>query len=187
MAELTASTRFGHFLKDMIDSGDFARLDSKPVKVYFVIKAHADLQNGDSFPGVPLIAAEAGMSEPTVKRSLKQLCELGYLSIRKKGRKNVYTLREKVVIRDETGTQVAAATWNYIPMSFKSQLDDLKAVLLSGDLTGGRVINIEKINLQINLGNGVQADFSSGAGRARLDEQLQRAVRAAAEKNYGKL
>jgi DNA-binding transcriptional MocR family regulator len=40
------------------------------------------------FPAIPTMARETGLSERTVQRALKELCEEGYISRRQRFRKN---------------------------------------------------------------------------------------------------
>ena len=63
------------------------------------------------------MAEKAGLSLSQVQRCLKQLEKHGYISKEKKGRSNVYTLREKIQIEDGTGRPAAVATWDYLPSS----------------------------------------------------------------------
>ena len=158
-AELfTAVTTWFHVLNDMIDGGDMAKLDGSAVKVYLVVKSHTNFSTGRSFPSLDLIQEKAGLSKSQAIRSLASLEEFGYITKEKSGRHNVYTLREKVSIRDEEGRPQAVATWDYIPHRVKEAIAELKHATVSGELMGGKIIHIETLNLNVNIFNGENAN-----------------------------
>jgi DNA-binding transcriptional ArsR family regulator len=144
-----ATTQWFHVLKDMIDSGDLARLSGSAVKVYLVVKAHLNLHTGRAFPSRATIAEKAGLSEPQVTRELRSLEELGYITRAKVGRRNEYGLREKIEITDHAGNPAAVATWDYIPGGVRDAVADLRNVLVSGDFEGAKIVKIER--LQVNV------------------------------------
>lgn len=135
----------------MIDSGDLAKLSGSSVKVYMVIKAHTNYNTGQAFPSVETIVTKAGISKPQVMRELKALEEFGYISKVKQGRNNIYTLREKIDIKDDAGRPSAVATWDYVPGSVQQAMAELKNVMMTGDLAGAKIVHIER--LQVNVTN----------------------------------
>jgi hypothetical protein len=154
----TAVTTWFHVLNDMIDGGDMAKLDGSAVKVYLVVKSHTNFSTGRAFPSLELIQEKAGLSKSQAIRSLASLEEFGYITKEKSGRHNVYTLREKVSIRDEEGRPQAVATWDYIPHRVKEAIAELKHATVSGELMGGKIIHIETLNLNVNIFNGENAN-----------------------------
>lgn len=152
-----AETTWFHMFRDMIESGDVARMGPLAVTVYLVIKSHTNFKTGNAFPGVELIAEKAGISARQVIRELKTLEEYQYITKSRKGRHNVYTLREKVSIESgEDGRPMAVATWDYLPNSVQHAVADLKNVLVSGEFAGAKIVHIQRlqINIQQNFGNG---------------------------------
>jgi predicted transcriptional regulator len=149
----TAETTWFHIFKTMIDNGDAAKMGGTTYLVYSVIKAHTNFSTGRSFPAHETIAEKAGISVEQVKRCINKLLEMEYLTKEKKGRKNVYTLREKVQMFDLEGRPAAEATWDYLPNMVKAAVADLKNVLMSGDLAGAKIVHIERLNIQINNGD----------------------------------
>ncbi|MFA1684546.1 helix-turn-helix domain-containing protein [Achromobacter dolens] len=146
---LAAETQWFHIFKAMIDSGELARLEGSAIKVYLVVKAYANFSTGFSFPALETVAEKAGLSLSQVQRCLKNLQNNGYIRKEKKGRNNVYTLREKVQIKGEGRRPAAVATWDYLPGSVTQAVADLKRVLITGDLAGAQVVHIER--LQVNV------------------------------------
>jgi len=144
-----AETTWFHVFRSMFSSRDAARMGPYAVTVYLVIKAHANFKTGSAFPSIEVIGDETGISRSQVIRVLKVLEAFGYLKRTKRGRKNEYRLREKVSIRDGSGQQAAVATWDYLPTTVQAAMADLKNLMLSGDLSGSRVVHIER--LQINV------------------------------------
>lgn len=148
-----AETSWFHVFKSMIDNGDAAKMGGTTFLVYAVIKAHTNFATGRSFPALETIAEKAGVDEKTVRRSIVELSDMGYIRKEKKGRQNVYTLREKVELTDQEGRPVAEATWDYLPNMVKAAGADLRNVLMTGDLAGAKIVCIERLNVQINHGD----------------------------------
>ncbi len=144
-----AQTHWFHIFRAMIDNGELAKMEGSTVKVYLVIKAHTNYSTGRSFPGIDLIAEKSGISEPQVKRCIKELEEMGYITKTKVGRHNNYMLREKVAIHDGDGRPTAEATWDYLPSTVKHAVADLQKVLLTGDFAGAQIVHIDRLNVQI--------------------------------------
>jgi DNA-binding transcriptional ArsR family regulator len=175
-AELfSAETTWFHVFKDMIDNGDMARLDGSAIKVYLVVKSFTNFSTGRAFPAIELISEKSGLSDSQVMRCLKSLEEAGYISKSKSGRHNIYTLREKVTIKDDTGRPQAVATWDYIPNSVRDAVADLKHVMVSGDLGGAKIVNIENLTVNMNIihgDNSTQVNFNQEAFN-KLPKEMQ--------------
>jgi biotin operon repressor len=161
-----AETTWFHVFRDMIESGDVAKLGPHAVTVYLVIKAHTNFSTGRAFPALDTIAEKSGISESQVKRSITKLEEFGYIGKEKKGRSNIYTLREKVQLTDEHGRPTAMATWDYLPSSVSHAMADLKNVLMTGDLGGAKIVHIERLNVQINNGPGSAIQYNEAVSAA---------------------
>jgi len=145
-----ATTTWFHVFKSMVDNGDMAKLSGSSVKVYLVVKSYTNFATGRAFPAQETICEAAGLSKAQVKRCLAELEEYGYINKEKKGRNNLYTLREKVDIRDEEGSQYAVATWDYLPSTVSNAVADLKKVLVTGDFEGAKIVNIERLQVNVN-------------------------------------
>lgn len=167
--DLQAETSWFHLFRCMIESGDAREMGPSPFMVYCVIKSHTNFSTGRAFPSIQTIVDKSGLSKSSVLRALKVLGEFGYLTVEKKGRNNVYRLREKVTMNDGEGRPAAVATWDYLPTSIKAAQAELRNFLLEGKTDGLQVIQIEvlHLNVQINQGEGgnTQANFSPDALR----------------------
>lgn len=148
---LEADTQWFHVFRSMIDSGELARLSGSALKVYLVIKSYANYRNGGAFPAELTVAEKSGLSIAQVKRSIKELQNLEYLSISKRGRKNHYILKEKVMVRNASGNSAATASWDYIPAEVANAVDELKSYVTSGQADSTQLINIQVNNLQVNI------------------------------------
>lgn len=144
-----AETSWFHVFRSMIESGDVAKIGSDAFTVYAVIKAYTNFSTGRAFPGVETIVEKSGVSRSQVLRSLRTLEEYGYITREKTGRSNVYTLREKVGISDDHGRPVASATWDYVPDGVRGAIADLKNVMMSGDFAGAKIVNIERLTVNV--------------------------------------
>ncbi len=155
-----AETTWFHVFKDMIDSGDMAKLDGSAIKVYLVIKSYTNFSTGRAFPAIELIAEKSGLSKIQVMRCLKNLEKAEYITKSKSGRHNVYILREKVSIKDAEGRPQAVATWDYIPSSVRNAMAELKHAVVSGEMVGGKVIHIESLVLNVSTGDSTQININ---------------------------
>jgi hypothetical protein len=151
--QFKAETMWFHVFKDMIDNGDMATLDGSAIKVYLVVKSYTNFSTGKAFPAIELIAEKAGLSKIQVIRCLKSLEKAEYINKEKAGRHNVYSLREKVSIKDAEGRPQAVATWDYIPNSVKNAIAELKHAVITGDMVDGKVIHIENLILNVTAGD----------------------------------
>lgn len=145
-----AETTWFHVFRSMIEGGDVAKMGPSAFTVYAVIKAHTNFSTGRAFPGIETIVEKSGISKRQIVRDLQTLEEFGYIAKQKQGRHNVYTLREKVGIQDDHGRPVASATWDYLPAGVSGAVADLKNVLMSGDFAGAKIVNIERLTVNIN-------------------------------------
>lgn len=62
----------------------------KDLLVYVCIKSFMNKETKECFPSLETIVDLSGISKPTVRKSIDKLKELGYISVRREGRKNVY-------------------------------------------------------------------------------------------------
>ena len=169
-----AETSWFHVFKTMVDSGDVAAMGPHAVAVYLVVKSHTNFATGRAFPALETIAEKSGVSLSQVQRELKTLAKFGYVTIEKLGRKNHYTLREKVEIKDESGRPSAVATWDYLPTSVGAAVAELKHVLMTGDIGGARIVNIERLVVNVAQAGGTVLNIDAGKlneyGRQQLAE-----------------
>ncbi len=172
---LNAELAWFHVFKAMIDDGEVAKIGPSAFTTYCVIKSHANFSTGKSFPSVETISQKSGISERQVKNDLKTLEEHGYILKERLGRKNLYTLREKILITDHTGKPAGQATWDYLPDAVRTAVADVKNVLMSGDFADAKVVKIENLQIVIvNAEPGANVNVSSGGeGVQKTDTILQ--------------
>jgi len=181
----TAETSWFHVFRDMIDSGDLARLEGSAIKVYLVVKSYTNFSTGRSFPAIELIAEKSGLSDRQVIRCLAELEASGYISKEKAGRHNLYTLREKVSLKDQHGKPQAVATWDYLPSGVKEAVAELRKVLVTGDLNGATILNIERMTLNLNI---VQGDNNTqlnmnGQSMSSIPAEIRKALKKLSTKD----
>jgi len=134
-----------HISKALIKNGDAARMGPHAFAAYCVIKCHANLATGHSFPSIEHISELAGVSGKQIKRSIIKLANMGYLVKTRSGRNNGYQLKERVLIVDKTENPRARATWNYTTNSFEQEIANLKEALAISDLSDTGNIRIERL------------------------------------------
>jgi biotin operon repressor len=148
-----AETTWFHVFVSMIENGDVAKLGPYAVTVYLVVKAYTNWKTGKAFPSIQTIAEKSGISRAKVITSLATLTESGYLDKVKVGRKNNYTLREKVTLKDQEGRPAAFATWDYLPSTVEAARVELKRFMLTGE-HDGKILFVETLNLNVQVNTG---------------------------------
>lgn len=176
-ASLAAAIRWFHMFDSMIDS-ELGKISGSALKVYLVIKRHSNYQNGLSFPSEKTIAEKAVLSISQVKRCVKELHAQGYLSVTKHGRKNLYMLREKILIQDNKGNSTAEVTWDYVPSAVTNAVEEIKNYVKTGQAEKVQIIQIQNLQLNINnvSGGGVVINNQTW-DLSKFDPEMQRLVR----------
>jgi len=179
-----AETTWFHVFVSMIENGDVAKLGPYAVTVYLVIKAFTNWKTGKAFPSIDTIVEKSGISKAQVIRSLAALTETGYLDKVKIGRKNNYTLREKVTLKDHEGRPVAFATWDYLPSTVEAARAELKRFMLTGE-HDGKILYVETLNLSVQVNMGDNCVNTQGKLNPTTEAALGR-LKAAMDKLQGK-
>jgi hypothetical protein len=172
---LKAHTFWTPVLIEMRENGDIAKMGLITFGIYLIIKTYTDYSTGEADPSIETIAKVAGLSKRQVIRSIKVLEEIGYLTKKRSGSGNVYTLWEKINIKDAKGNIKAVATWPSIPIDFKDALTEIKNIVLSGEMTDGKIINIAihiDIN-QLNVAKDSTQIIINGADLANMPKDMQ--------------
>ena len=182
-APLRAQTQWFHVFRAMIDQGDVARIGPHAFTVYAVIKAHANFDHGLSNPGIQRISEQSGVSQAQVKRALVVLEKAGFIAKKKFGRSNHYTLREKVQVT-QAGLPHKVVTWDYVPNLAHQTVTDLKKAMSAGDIASTRILNIERLNIQINLAGG-NSQIDLGSLQTDLD-RLPAGIREKLRRNLNR-
>lgn len=150
--------------------GTVAEIGCSAFTLYCAIKAHADFHDGQSIPSQDDLATQTGLSKRQIQLSLKVLEKNGLLERKKDWKKNVYQLREKIVLDG------AIATWTYLPASLKQARQELHNFLLTGDAKDAKVIHIEKLVIE-NLVVGDQVNITPQYDLDKItDPRLRRIV-----------
>lgn len=150
----SAQTQWFRIFKEMIDSGAIAAMGPYAFAVYTVIKSHSNFETGLSFPSAETISEKSGVSLSSVKRSLKKLEEQKYIKREKQGRSNIYTINEKINIKDENGNTAGKVTWAHLPIREKETSEEIKKLLATGEFNAATIIKFEphKKHRKINSG-----------------------------------
>lgn len=179
-----AETTWFHVFVSMIENGDVAKLGPYAVTVYLVVKAYTNWKTGKAFPSIETIAEKSGISRAKVITSLASLTEHGYLDKSKVGRKNNYTLREKVTLKDQEGRPAAFATWDYLPSTVEAARAELKRFMLTGE-HNGKVLFVETLNLNVQFNSGDYNVINQGKLDPATEASLMR-LKEAMEKSQKK-
>tara|TARA_Y100000310_G_scaffold314714_2_gene364362 strand:- start:632 stop:1408 length:777 start_codon:yes stop_codon:yes gene_type:complete len=148
--------RFQKVLYSMFDELQIAEMGMTAFCVLCCIRRHVPYSGVSSFPSAQLISQMLGCSKPPVYDAIKKLAKLGWLTIEKEGRKNVYGLNEKFFgsREDDWGDQHEEIA--VVPYGIKALQDsktDRDFWKKTGKPPPGSVISIEKANIRVEINN----------------------------------
>ena len=146
--ELRVDHLWVHLLRGMIRGGGIAKLGRTAFCVYAEIKAHTDLETGNAWPSIELLAKLVGVSKLSVLTAIETLVKEGFLKVEKKGRSNHYSIVETVNIVEQSGAPWGNGQRKYVPTGFGDFVDELKRLARTGNLPGDKAITI---NLVVNV------------------------------------
>lgn len=110
---------------------------AKTVMFYLVNRSNKELT---CFPAIPTIARETGLSERTVQRALKELCEEGYVEKSPRYRENGGQSSNLYILLIEDNKKV-------------DEYNNQKIIDKHVRKEGGTVTKSEKVNMQVNNEN----------------------------------
>lgn len=85
---------------DLVKSEAFKQLNGSAIKVYLVIGLYSDFGTGWAYPGIRLIAKQAGLSRQTVLTAIEELVNLGLLATSKSpGKSTAYRILHNTPVR----------------------------------------------------------------------------------------
>ena len=170
--DLEIDTSWSRIFDSMVDSGDLAKMGGA-LAVYIVIKRFTRWKDGVAIPTVETIAEKAGLAKRQVLYHLKKLETMGYLNREKTQRKNHYSVREQLPIKDTDGKPVGVAEMPYARLKIESALTEAEKLLKTWD---GKQPKIEGegvvLKFFINIAIGDQNQVNSGDG-ATLQQTIE--------------
>lgn len=111
---LKADTWWFHIFRDLISSGEFAKIPASAVKAYLALKSHVHISSGVAQVSLKTLTFETGTSRETVKRAISTLVQLGHIeSSQTAGRVNSYTFLEHFNIRNSDDHLIGVASFSY--------------------------------------------------------------------------
>ena len=147
--ELRVDHLWVHLLRGMIIKDKMiSRLGQPAFCVYAAIKAHTNLETGNAWPSVDLLAELVGSSKTTVLNAIQALVKEGLLKVEKKGRANHYSIVETINIVEQTGEPWGNGQRKYVPTGFGDFVEELKRLARTGNLPVDKAITI---NLVVNI------------------------------------
>ncbi len=140
---------------DMLRSGFFDNVDGSSAILYLIIKSYLGFSTGDAKCSIEEISKETGLSERQVIRCFNVLEKAGCISKKRTGKHNVYTINEKIRIKDSDGNTCAIASWKHVPNLEKDIAAALNHAVSIGDLNlpGDKSIHFHIHINQLNVAN----------------------------------
>lgn len=129
-------TSFQTLQRDLFSSGLAADIGMNAFGVWLAIKAHADYNTGEAWPGMRRLSMLTGLAVGTVQKSVHRLVEAKLLRVVReaKGRSrrgNTYVARERLDVRFGK-VILCTIVVDYVPSSLRSNLNDLEVALATG-------------------------------------------------------
>lgn len=153
--ELKVEKLWFHIVNGMITNGHMKDMGVMGWAVYCVVKSHANLNTGDSFPSIKRIAELIGVSHDTIQRAMNRLAELGFINADKSGKHNRYTIKESIPMTTSAGEIFGYGEKQYIPTKFQEFVTELEHFAKSGNIPADKNITI---NVTFNVQNITQRD-----------------------------
>lgn len=158
-------TSFETLQRDLFASGTAARIGMNAFGVWIAVKAHADYETGECWPGIRRLCELTGLSSMTVQRAIKALVDAKLLRIKAEGagtRANRYIARERLDVR--LGARVLCTiVVDYVPSRLRQRLDNIAEALRAGKMDAETFADVEIIP-----GVGFSWDASAGVLRAQI-------------------
>jgi len=155
-------TTYQTLQKDLFTSGLAAEIGVYAFAVLSAIKAHADFQTGDCWPGIRKIASLIGCSKSVVEAAILKLESEHLLRVDRRRKVNHYVARERLDVR-VGGRVICTVVVDYVPASMRERLAQLRRAA-AGDLEGEDVW----ARVEVLPGPGMAFDEQRGAFSGRL-------------------
>lgn len=147
-----ADVTWFHIFKELIRSKVWAELTPLAAKLYCVVKAFANWNDGSAFPSLDTLQEYSGLSRMSVVKGLKELESRGLL--KKDGKRGVgsnYTLVEQFEVKDEQGRPAASVSFDYLPNYVSDAVAELKNFVSKGATSDGKEMHIKIENFTVNI------------------------------------
>jgi len=127
-------TSFQTMQRDMFASGLAAQIGMNAFGIWQAIKAHADFETGEAWPGTRRLAEMAGVSQTTVNSCVEILENAKLLRVLSKGkgkRPSTYIARERMDVR--LGERVLCTiVIDYVPLSIRKTIAGIAEAVSEG-------------------------------------------------------
>lgn len=164
--ELKVDSLWIHVVRGQIRGRVIAEIGMPAYCTYIAIKAHTDLDTGNSGPSVETLAWLLGVDRKTVSRALTTLIDAGMLRVEKHGRKNRYEVIEQINLVAPSGEPVVTGHRKYIPTGFGDFVEELKRLARTGNLPGDK-------NITINVTFNVQQNAPGASGTINVTSDAE--------------
>lgn len=148
--------------RDLFDSGLVATIGAAAFTIWNAIKAHADFNTGQAFPGLRKLAEITGMGKSTAQRAVETLEKnhlLRIVRLANARRGQTYIARERLEVK-VGALLVCTVVMDYIPSRRTETLTALKNGVPNGKIDSSLV--------EILPGEGFTFDTESGRFSARI-------------------
>lgn len=147
-----ADVSWFHIFKELIRSKVWADLTPLTAKLYCVVKAFVNWEDGSAFPSIDKLQEYSGLARASVIKGLKELEAKGLLKKEaRKGHGSNYQLVELFEVRNEEGRPEASVSFDYMPNYVSDAVAELKNFVAKGLTNDGNNQFIRIENLTINI------------------------------------
>lgn len=129
-------TSFQTLQRDLFASGLAAKIGMNAFGVWLAIKAHADYNTGQAWPGMRRLSQLTGLSLGAVSNSVRSLVDARLLRVvqvakGKSRRGNTYVARERMDVRLGRSV-ICTIVLDYVPATLRTKLKEIDAGLKEG-------------------------------------------------------
>lgn len=153
---LNANTTYLTTQRDLFDSGIVAKIGAPAFTIWNAIKAHADFNTGQAFPGLRKLAQICGMGKSSAQRAVDSLEKNNLVRIilpAGSRRGQTYIARERIEVKIGK-VIVCTVVMDYVPATMNKTISLIKNSLSDGRIDGSLI--------EIIPGDSFQVDAASG-------------------------
>jgi hypothetical protein len=153
---VNANTTYLTTQRDLFDSGMVAKIGAPAFTIWNAIKAHADFNTGQAFPGLRKLAQICGMGKSSAQRAVESLEKNNLVRVilpAGSRRGQTYIARERIEVKIGK-VMVCTVVMDYVPAKLNKTISSIRSSLSDGRIDGSLV--------EIIPGDSFQVDAVSG-------------------------
>lgn len=156
-----ANTTYLTTQRDLFDSGMVAKIGAPAFTIWNAIKAHADFNTGQAYPGLRKLAQISGMGKSSAQRAVESLAKNNLVRIilpAGSRRGQTYIARERLEVKIGK-VVVCTVVMDYVPAKLNKTISSIKNSLSNGRIDASLVEIIPGESFQFDAVSGKFSRF----------------------------